>query len=623
MLWFGNASVWNRWGYKTYDGEGTGPDHGPTHGTSLNLLKRLLYSHILYNSAFVGFESAWIDKNGLTPVGKIQQSAKDWIDTYGDAGVMQTPIALLLDFHCGWSFPRHLYSGDVYRVWGTIPYAPGDYLTDNVLDMFYPGYQDSSYYHNETGFMTPTPYGDSADCLLSDAENWLLNRYPVVVAAGELSGGNELRDKLLAYVEQGGHLVITAGNIAKWPDGLAGIAVQGAALSFPKGQVISVGDKTITEDAPFALLPVTMPASATVQARCGDTIAAANLPVGKGRITVLATPFGVPSESVVTQQIENPIDQPLLKPFPILNHVRAVLNGVFREQALFETAEGLSLIVCRRAPGDYTLGICNNSLEERLSWISSNCGNIESIEEQPLDQSDKTAAGYVPFGSEGAQLGMSDKATIAGGDVRIFRVRVAEQGVQEIAHVAPQPRQHGRIVPMSGARTIKEFILERPTFFERADGLNVDWRYLHERDANAIAAEAGWIKRQGLRLFVDLASGVNLYPDLRLINNVPDDYTASRAAITDVIAKMDVLGAGDLLLSLHRVPETNTTAEETRAGFVVSVREICAQAQEKGITVHLRMTPNGAHDLTYALAMIKDVNAPNLRLAASIAMLHK
>ncbi len=195
--------------------------------------------------------------------------------------------------------------------------------------------------------------------------------------------------------------------------------------------------------------------------------------------------------------------------------------------------------------------------------------------------------------------------------------------MQEIAHVAPQPRQRGRIVPMNGARTIKEFILARPTFFEHADGLKVDWRYLHERDANAIAAEAGWIKRQGLRLIIDLTSGVNLYPDLRLINNVPDDYTASRAAISGVIAKMSTLGAEDLLLSLHRVPETNSTAEETRAGFVVSVREICAQAHEKGIIVHLRMTPNGAHDLTYALAMIKDVNAPNLRLAAPVAMLHK
>ena len=45
-------------------------------------------------------------------------------------------------------------------------------LTDGVLDMLYPGYQDSSYFRDERGFLTATPYGDSADCLLSDAPPW-------------------------------------------------------------------------------------------------------------------------------------------------------------------------------------------------------------------------------------------------------------------------------------------------------------------------------------------------------------------------------------------------------------------------------------------------------------------
>jgi len=73
--WFGNASVWNRWGWKTYGASGT--DHGPTKGTSLSLLKRLLYSHILYNSLFVGFESSYFDGADLSPVGKIQQAASN------------------------------------------------------------------------------------------------------------------------------------------------------------------------------------------------------------------------------------------------------------------------------------------------------------------------------------------------------------------------------------------------------------------------------------------------------------------------------------------------------------------------------------------------------------------
>jgi len=96
---------------------------------------------------------------------------------------------LMLDFFAGWTFPRHLYTSDVYRVWGNLPYEEGDYLTDGVLDMVYPGYQNASYFHDESGFIAPTPYGDMADCLLGDAPAWLLARYPLLVIAGELGGG--------------------------------------------------------------------------------------------------------------------------------------------------------------------------------------------------------------------------------------------------------------------------------------------------------------------------------------------------------------------------------------------------------------------------------------------------
>ena len=41
------------------------------------------------------------------------------------------------------------------------------------------------------------------------------------------------------------------------------------------------------------------------------------------------------------------------------------------------------------------------------------------------------------------------------------------------------------------------------------------------------AKESGWLKRQGVRIVVDLSSGVNLFPTLRLVNNLPADYAAS------------------------------------------------------------------------------------------------
>lgn len=620
--WFGNASVWNRWGYKNYAAEGN--DHGATKGTSLSLLKRLLYSHILYNCVFVGYESGWLIGDELTPIGRMQQAAVEWTETYGQPGTMLTPVAVMTDFFSGWSFPRHLYTDNVLRVWGNLPYEPGDYLTDNVLDLFYPGYQDSSFFHDETGFIVPTPYGDNADCLLSDAPGWVLAQYPILIVADELQGGAELRDKLNAYVEQGGHLVITAGSLTGFPEGLGGINVVGLPERV-HGAVVTGDFGEIEETDAFDLHRLECP-NATILQTClsvstGEAIpAAVHTALGNGRLTVLASPFGIgafPREDV----IHNDIDKAYASPYPMLPHVRAILSELAREQTLFESPEGLSLITCRRAPGEYTLGLCNNSLASKPFTIVSRCGSIESVEELPLDQSEKGAAGYLPTGLDGRDVGVGTDTTIAGGDVRVFRVKVREENVEQIPASVPPPRPAGRILPLRNCTSIKDAVLTRPTFFQHFDAVAVDWRYVYERDTETLARESGWIGRQGLHVYVDLTSGINLYPDIRLVNNDPDAFAASMETVQNVLDKMSALGAKNLILSLHRQPENNFTVEQTEQSFDETLRTLCADAQSRGITVYLRQSPKAGSRLEGVLDRIDRVGAPNLRWAASTALL--
>ena len=206
--------------------------------------------------------------------------------------------------------------------------------------------------------------------------------------------------------------------------------------------------------------------------------------------------------------------------------------------------------------------------------------------------------------------------------MRIFAVAVRETGVEEIAHIAPPPRPRGRLLPLRGATPIKEAILARPTFFEHFDGVCVDWRYLHERERAAIEKESGWLKRQSLRLMVDLSSGVNLYPDLRLIDNDHANYEASMAVITDVLAKMEILGARDLILPLHRYPENNFTSEQTRDSFVATLKALSTRAANHGVTLHLRVgfgkPPWG---LGEAVDLLAKVGVPNVKLAPATALL--
>jgi len=586
--WFGNASIFNRWGFKTYgsSGKSDGYEHGPTKGTSLSLLKRLLYSHVLYNCVAVGFENGWLDGEQLSPIGRIQQAAQRWVKAHGQPGVMHTPVALLLDFYSGWSFPRHLYTDKLYRVWGNLPYAPGDYLTDAALDLLYPGYQDASYFHDESGFLTPTPYGDIADALLSDAPLWLLQRYAVVVAAGELAGGVEMRDKLQDYVKAGGHLILTEGNLGKLPQA-------------------------------FGFVPPRRPDQPATE-----------LSYGEGRLTVLGGAFGVATEAVegpthqTLKSFGAGLDQPLPKPYTLAESVRQTLDRAFRGAALFEAGEGLHLITCRQGIGDYTVGIINNGWTERPFQLTSRCGPIEAVRELPIDQSEFGAVGHTPEGLDASKLGRHSATTIAGGDIRIFAIKVQERNVQEIARIKPPPRPRGRFLPLRRLASLKEEILRRPTFFEHFDGVVVDWSYVHRHQPQALEAESGWLKRQGLRLAVDLSSGVNLYPTLRLINNVARDYEASLGTVQEVLAKMHILGATDLLFTLHRHPENNFSEEQTRAAFDATLKRLTADAAQRGITLHLRLAfgkpPWGLAD---AARLLERVGAANLKLAPSTGLL--
>jgi hypothetical protein len=617
--WFGNASVYNRWGGKSYGGPG-GARNGPTKGTSLALLKRLLYSHILYNSMVVGFENGWFQGDQLSPIGRIQQSAQKWVRQTGQPGVMQTQIGLMTDFYAGWCFPS--YDNILYRAWGNLPYGPGDYLANNVLGMVYPGYQDSSFFHDERGFATATPYGDSADVLLSDAPGWLLERYPILVVAGELSGGAEVRDKLQAYAAQGGRLFITAGSLRNLPGGLAGIESEGRATRFNGDQRISIGSDSISEGQPFDLLPLQAPSGARILASAGSAPAVVQMPLGEGWVTVFASPFGLGAESSVKEIIVRAENTPLPNPYPILRHVRDILAQAFQSQKLFDAGDGLSWIVCRRGTGDYTLGIANNSLGELPFRIVSHVGSIQTIDELPLDQSEKQAVGYLPEGFENAKIGVSGKDTIAGADIRVFRVRVQESGVEEIAHSSPPPNPTNRFLPLRGMTPIKDEILLRPTFFQHFDGVAVDWKYVAGRDPAALKQEADWIGLQKVRILVDLTSGVNLFPDLRLVNNIGPDYQRSMASIHDVVEKMGILGAHDLIIPLQRFVENNISQQATWDAFDTSMREICREAETRHITVHLRLAPaRPPRDINEAVQFLNRVGAPNLRLAPSTALL--
>lgn len=625
--WFGNASVFRTWDYKSYN-KSNDPRFGaagPTKGNSLALLRRLLFSHYLYNSVILGYEGAmymndWWSRTGtdtLSPLGLIQQDAVKFVDAHPQPGVMHTPVALLLDYYAGWTPARTLTS--TYQVWGYLPYDAGDFFTHSVLEMLYPHYEDCSYYHDERGTFCDTPYGDIADVLHSDARAEILQQYGVVVATGNLfTADAELRDKLTRYVAGGGRLVITADNARRlWPEWQIGQSTRipaGAQIQWANGA-------PSTESLSMDLCPAVLPAGAEILARCGERTAVARVRQGSGQIILLLSPFGLNAEPTATGKYHSgEPDQPLKQPYQLLSHVQRVLDSALRSQELFSVGDNLGYITCRKGPGDYTIGVFNNSLHALPFAIKSFCGPVRKITELPLGRDQTKAAGYWPLEFQQNDGGKSTPTTIAGGDVRLFSVQVAEAPLRVLPELAPATQPAGRWLALRHLADLGAEIRRRPTFFEHFDGVQIDWTYLWQRDPEQVKRDRVWLDRQKLQVVVDFTSGLNGFPDLTLLDLLPTNYAESVIRIDNVLDKMKLLGVTRAIIGTHMPPELGVTPAQSNDSFAKGLSRLCARAQDRGITLYLTNRPERWRgSVSDILAIISQSKAPNLQFALNTA----
>lgn len=684
VLWFGNVSVYNRFGYKSFpallrgistalsqaviDHKPKSPSRtfkctgggGPTCGTSTNLMKRLMYSQMFYSSVYVSFESGWYYPNGtLSPIGYVQRAAREFAAERADdiLGTHVAQLALLLPFNAGWDVPRQLYSAQLYRVWGTTPYETGDYLADNILRMVYPRYQDSSYFHDETGFQTATPYGDGLDVLLTDAAPWVLSQYDTIVVAGQwesqdgsVDGRAEATHNLASFVNSGGHLLLTAGPLLALQQSgsdatslLGGIGVGAHSLTqcsiFPAGTNVTVSDgTTLTESRAFAACSLSLPRGATTLASvdASKQVLAARVSVGTagGTVTVIASPYGVPAASVGPPS--SSIDETLLTPFPMLAHVGRLLDAAMDATTLFSASRNRSLctVVSQMNTSTFSLLVSNPTLAQQDFVIESRIGQIKLANEVPLDQTEKTLVGYLPDGYEGTDLGNSTATTIAGGDVRVFSVTVTPNNALRPLPVAqPKPAPQGVCLTVNAADSIvgsgalHEAVASRPTFSQHYDCIVADFR-LAEAGASSLAQQCAFLDTRGVRVILDASPAINLFPDLRLINNSAAPYAVSMARLQATIAAASQNGAGcgrgraGVMLSLHRVPENDFTRNQTLVGFATTIGSLAKQASAANITLHIRTSSKFSMDVnsTWEWMQQTGLAAAGVRLAPSIGL---
>jgi len=532
VLWFGDASVFSTFGITGWHLADDGTLVADPGGTSGSLLRRLFLTQWLWNACILGFEGSTVaavprEKRAAiklparpSPIGMVQMGLEKLIQAGFSPGVMQTPVAILLDGLSGWMPPRT--NRVQFRVWNDLPYEPGDHLVDGLLSLVYPGYEDCGWYMDERGTLAPTPHGDIVDCLLADAPADVLAKYGLVFCAGIATDLPAVRERLGAFAEQGGTVAATGDDAARlWPEWFP----HGSSLPVAAGRKIEwrIGGRETVEKDAFLLREIEAPSGTDVLAECDGRPAVVRVPRGAGSIVVLCAATGLGREPQACRPCGHPMwggeNTGLDRPFPLLAHVREALDAALASQRFFTAGDGLSVTTCRLSDSTFTVGIGNPSLKNLPFEIVSHIGPIAEIREIDVGPSIHDMPGYRPhawgpydpkarpsrkdLGELAGESAPHDPGRIGGGDMRIFRVTLSRSLLRPEPAARPAAPVEDRLLWMPDLFTLRARLLSWPSFPHAFAGVMVEWTAVRDTDPDWLRTLGRWLFRHGIRLVVD------------------------------------------------------------------------------------------------------------------------
>ncbi|MAE62710.1 MAG: hypothetical protein CMJ18_00435 [Phycisphaeraceae bacterium] len=377
----------NHWGLGPHfrDGENVafgdeivGPDYGASQGlhkrewyvaymnsASIIVFADGIFHHAKYAGKISGDYEPFIKGGGanppgfgyleanLTPKGKTQLQCQEFAAEHPVRGTPYMPVALLLDHDHGWNPPGDYYRTPTDCVWGNIPYARGDYQIDNFFRWVYPDYELASYYRDERGYITNTPFGDLFEVIVSNASPTCLDKYRVVMLLGEQQVAEDVQQRLADFARNGGIVVVA---IDQWPQigsDLAGAEV-GEGVPGCEGDVRAADDVSFSEERfEYREAGVTT-GDVLLATRDGAPLVIRN-PVGEGAFFLVTVPSWGRTE----------------KRHEILSGIRHVLGNLLRDLRLVEVKGRpiYCLVNVTDRDDELIVTLCNNSPD--LPWEGS------------------------------------------------------------------------------------------------------------------------------------------------------------------------------------------------------------------------------------------------------------
>ena len=567
VLWFGNVALFSAFGVKgwTLNADGSVTTEGG--GSSLNLMRRLCLSQWLWNSCILSFENSTLARSKdrkracVSPLGQVQLDTEQLIQNGFNPGVMQTPVAILQDYFSGWMPPRS-HTGQ-FQSFNSMDYVPSDYLTDGLLSLLFPGYENSGWFFDESGALCPTPYGEIADCLLNDAPAEVLSRYNLVLVSGIEHDVPGVRERLDAFCASGGMVMATGDDAARlWPEYCQPTTVSVATGAEIQWQVDGQRDH---ESCDFDLHEANLPVTAHVLATCNGRPAIVSIPHAGGTVLLALASTGMNRTRVPCQPSRNPYSRQgentgLERPFHLLAHVARAYDVALKSQRLFTSGNGLTVTTCRRSDGSFVVGISNPSLRSLPFELVSHIGSIATINEVNLgtpvyDKPDYWPHKYGPYnprvkpsrenlGELTGEVSPSDAKHIRGGDIRFFEVTLKACTAKERPDVKLSAPPRDRLLLVPDITTLRERLLAWPRFAYCFDGVALDWRAFCDADPQWLHDHADWFRRHAIRILVD-ARGASVESLAALVARLTS-YGAGAELQVDTIS--DSLRATGLVL---------------------------------------------------------------------------
>jgi len=261
-----------------------------TIGTSLAHTRRTLLNAYLQSASFFHPEQGYnlFDTNGqLNPMGWSYDEMLRLATRHPDRGVINTPVAVLLDKAHGWD--KYTYGG--MHIWDKQALARPDRMIDQFFNVaYFPFPKNEGDPVNDLNVAWPNGYfGDSFDVLVTSPTRLdAVQAYPVVFCVGNTRLDAKWAQRLKQYVSDGGTLVINAEQVVAGMDD----AFLGAKLGKAQKEASGVVCTRDNEKLAGTVFPYREATATTAQviARTsgGDPVALLNK-VGKGRV-ILTTP---------------------------------------------------------------------------------------------------------------------------------------------------------------------------------------------------------------------------------------------------------------------------------------------------------------------------------------------